>query len=215
MGAGSYEQVGTPSDVSNVNPYTGGFWNQLSGANQGFMTALQGNDPNAVMANLAGQIPNFQNIIGGLTGGYGDLLGNQAMIQAQRNARQVGAQYASDTGVNSGAYEKAIAEGTAAPFAQAATSLGAMQSNIGSSLLSQYTGLGGQQAGIYGNLLGQTMGLQGQIGAPEWYNPQYAYKPGFWDYAAPFLGAASGAGAGGFFGASIPPGGSITAAAMV
>jgi hypothetical protein len=200
MGAGSYDQVGSAADSTNVNPYTGQMFNQMGTAQQGFMAALQGNSPNAVMANMSGQMGNFQNIIGGLTGGYGNLLNNQAMIQAQRNARTAGAQYASDTAVNSGAYESAVARGMAEPFAAAATNLGAMQANIGSSLLSQYTGLAGQQAGIYGNLAGQAMGIQGQYGMPEWYEAQYAYQPGFWDYASPILGAAAGGAAGGFFG---------------
>jgi hypothetical protein len=85
--------------------------------------------------------------------------------------------------------------------------LGQMQGvgQAGSLLGNQISGLGSMAQGYgglgstYGNLLGQAQSAYSQLSQPEYWQPQYAKNPGFFDYAsmlAPIAGAFLGGPAG-------------------
>ncbi len=92
--------------------------------------------------------------------------------------------------------------------------LGQMQGlqGAGGLLGNQISGLGGVAQGYaglgstYGNLLGNATGSLAQLNQPEYWQPQYAKNPGFYDYAAmaaPIVGSLLGGPLGGAAGTGL------------
>jgi hypothetical protein len=63
---------------------------------------------------------------------------------------------------------------------------------MASQFANAYTGASGQRAGLLANMWGTNQ--QGMFGmaAPEWYEPTYAYQPGFMDYYLPYVSQNAG-----------------------
>ena len=191
---GGYEQVGDPSDITNVNPMTGDILSILmgqleaGGAGADQLIASMGNfDFLSVLDD-----PRLQGIMGGYEGER-----NLLAEQAARKATEDISHTFSGTGLYSGAFGQAVGEGVGEAYQRGAVDiqgqrLGLYGQAMGTAGQLQATGLSaglgyfGQQTG------GALAGLSG-MGMPEWYEPYYGYEPGLLDYFAPVAGAAAGA----------------------
>lgn len=202
---GGYETVGSPSDVSFVDPtgqYAAGMDRFSNEAN--FMRGgLQqyASDPNAYMNQFLGQQAGLANIAQGATAP----LGQSLSAIAERNARLGGeAALAAMPGArHSGAAMAAFGDAYASPFAQAAAQTQQAQLGLTGNLWNQAMGsnAGLQQgmANLYGGLYGQNLGQYGQMaqGMGSMYTPQYEYRKGFGDRMWDLGGIATGAALGG------------------
>lgn len=199
---GSYEQVGSAADVSNVNPMTGEGWNRLLQGQQGAQQGLQ-NLP-SLMALLSGNATGLSDVASKLMGEYTASTNSLASGKAIEGIRNNLAQFSLMNGVNSGAQLKGSEYAATVPWLEAMTN----QAQMKAGLAGQGMGLLGQgwQTQYQGmtNQLNNYNALMAQMAAPSWYEPTYAYQPGFMDYAAPIagagLGALAGGGLGGLFG---------------
>ena len=198
MPQGDYEQVGGPGDTPNINPYTGQAWD----ATQGFGAEFREATPEAALANLLKGMGNIKEIVGGIMGEYAGGANATALLKGKAAARAAGTEYSNISGVGSGAYESAIARGMALPFAEAARDIAGRGVDVGMGLASKYLGLEGERAGSLAQLYGSGVAA---LATPEYYEPTYAYKQGFWDYVAPMIGQVAGAAAGGVAGATKKP----------
>lgn len=216
MGKGGYETVGSPSDVSFVDPtgqYAAGmdrFSNEANFARQG-MQGMAGQamsfDPNAYMNQFMGQQGGLANIAQGATA----TLGQSLSAIAERNARLGGeAALAAMPGArHSGAAMAAFGDAYASPFAQAAAQTQQAQLGLTGNLWNQAMGanaqaqqfnpaMAGNLAGMYGGLYGQNLGQYGQMaqGMGSMFTPQYEYRKGFGDRMWDLAGIGIGAGVG-------------------
>lgn len=172
---GSYEQIGGPEGVTNVNPMTGDILQVLmgqlqaggSGAEQ-LISQLGSNDFLSILED-----PRLQGAIGQFAGER-NTLAEQAAQNAQR---QISGQYAG-TGLYSGSFGEAVGQGVGQAYQQGATDIAGMQQG----LYGQALGIAGQQQtsalGFYGQQMGGALAGLAGMGMPEYYDPTYAYDPG-------------------------------------
>ncbi len=221
-----FQQVGSPGDVSQVNPFsqnafnffTGGLGQFGAGSAQLARQAAGGFDPlGAQNAFIAGS-PGLQNVVLAATSPLMQsqlALGNQLAGTAVQNvASQFGAQ---GIPISSSAFAQ-----------QAARAAGQQQQQALANIFQAQTGLAGQllggsqqQLGQAFNLapqlglqaagqLGQLAGLQGQglqaLGRPEFFVPQFVEMEMGGGFADIFGGAMQGAGAGASLGNLLFPG---------
>lgn len=200
MGVGT-QKIGSPSDVTNVNPMTGNIYNMLqnqmamSGAQMGGTTAL-GN-----IAALQGIAPGIQGLTGLLTGPYVQNAEQTRDLIQQEAMQGVAGMFANQGNLQSGAALSAMARGAAQPAAQAATQIAGLQSQMGSGLAQQFLGQRGQEYSTQAALTGQGLGLLGQYGMPEYWQPTYTQG------MSPSVGLLQGAGAGAGIGSAFGPAG--------
>jgi hypothetical protein len=157
--ASQVQRVGSASDVQNVNPYTGGFWNQMQGM-------LGQYSPTANIGSLQGLTEGVNQITGSVISPYGTSLMETANLMGNEARRQVATDYSQNNSLNSGAALSAMARGTATPISQAITNIAGMQSQLGGNLLNAAQ----SQMGAYGQ---GAQSWLGQTAAPEWWQPTY------------------------------------------
>ncbi len=187
---GDFEQVGSASDVTNVNPLTGDILQQLLGQLQAggegasqIIDQLGSFDFLDVLGDerLQGAISSFA--------GERNTLADQAATQAQR---QISGQFAG-TALHSGAFGEAVGLGVGQARQAAVTDIAGKQ--LG--LFGQALGVAGQQRGQELGFFGQQIGgaLQGlsSFGRPEFFNPTFAFDPGPLGGFANILGLGSSA----------------------
>jgi hypothetical protein len=168
-----YTRLGSPGDVSNVNPYTKQMLDQMladrnyfknwmeSGQSQtsrygsliddqiqniGKFNFTSSYDPLAAQRQFLGQSPELQHLV---DRSYGmDQAQEQAKLLAARSAQEVAAQFGNQGAINSGAALKAMSEGAAAPMAQYLTDAERMRNQLLSGLWDRsFSGL--QQGNIF------------------------------------------------------------------
>lgn len=172
---GGFEQVGDPSDVTNVNPLTGDILQtllgQLQAGGQGaeqLISGLQNFDFLDVLDD-----PRLQGAIGTFAGER-TTLAKQAAEQAQR---QISGQFAG-TGLYSGAFGEAVGQGVGQAFQAGATDIAGKQLGLFGGAL----GIAGQQQAGALNFFGQQQAgaLQGltAFGRPEFFNPTFVESSG-------------------------------------
>lgn len=166
MGSDSntYQKVGNPGDVTQINQNTDQFWNMLFGnagvANyltQGLQGALAGvPEAQAGMGNLIneitstqpynpqaginaflGAVPELQGIARSTVSPYGLTADELASQQARSAMSQVAQEYGNMGAINSGAALSAMTRGAAVPRAQLAADLARTQSGAATSLIGQ------------------------------------------------------------------------------
>ena len=183
---GSYEQVGDPGDITNVNPMTGDILNTLMGQLQ-----AGGQGAEQLIASMGNF--DFLNILSDprLTGMIEGYAGERNLLadQAARKATQDISHTFAGTGLYSGGFGQAVGQGVGEARGRAAVDiegqrLGLFGQAMGTAGQLQATGLSAG-LGYYGGM-GQTAlgGLAG-MGMPEYYEPFYGYEPGLLDYAIP------------------------------
>lgn len=208
-----FQQVGTPEDVSQVNPFAQNafnFFSQGLGGPGGFaQQAVSQFDPLAAQNAFIAGAPGLQNIALGATSPLAQsqlALGNQLAGTAVQNvASQFGAQ---GIPISSSAFAR-----------QAAGAAGQAQAGALANIVQAQTGLAGQLLGGGQQQLGQQFlaqpgfglqaaGLQGQglsaLGRPEFFQPQFVQEQQQGGLGDIFGGVASGASAGAGIGSIIP-----------
>ena len=187
-------EVGDASKVKQLNPLSDPFWAQLNNifsTAQGSMTT-----PEGMIGAAQGQAGNIEGLVGSLMGDYAGLQNSTAMLQAQENVRGVAGQYAQANAAGSGAQQSAVARGAALPFAQAATNIAGMQTQLGSGILDQFFGAYNQQnAGNIQLQLG-AMGEMGKLAENEWWQPTYDVSNPWGDFFTGIAGGVAGAATG-------------------
>lgn len=203
----AYMELGDPEDVTNVNPYSdpfmqqlqeqgGNTWNQLNrgmGQMSGMIGAL---DPMAAQRAFLGQ----EGAMRGISEQNYDQFNTANRAVADRLSRQavdnISAHFG-DTGpgaLRSGAAAQAISEGAINPILQSNAQIGQMiggqagqlQGQNMSNLFTQMRGydqmgLNAQQGlnQLMGGMYGQQLGQQGQMARPEWWQPTYMPNPNY------------------------------------
>jgi hypothetical protein len=185
-GGGGYQQIGSASDVTNVNPFTGTSWNLLTG-NLGNYDYTQ--PFNYFTSQLA---PELQGI--STSGPYAESQLNLAQSQANDIRQNLAQQYGGNNALFSGAFGKALGAGVAEPYMSAVANITGQQSNL----------LGGLYSGAMsqlGQMYQMPYNMAGQYGMPTFYEPNYGYQQSpFQNFMSGFGG---GVGIGGSF-ASLP-----------
>lgn len=198
-----YKTVGSSADVENINPNTQNSYNalaQLLGSGQAGMGQVIADlrsldyDPEAWFSQWQSQMPYMQQLAGEAVAPYNEAgisYAQQASNQARRNIEQ---QYGGG-GLYSGAFGKAVGEGMASPYLQAAANSEQLQANLFQGLASPAMGYSAQgqqfntQADLQalaeqGNLFGaqMTAGAAGmtQLGMPEYWQPTYVEDVPVW-----------------------------------
>ena len=186
MSAGEYAQVGSASDIQNISPYSDQIYNMMN-------QMLSGNIEGDLVGQWLGQMPGVQNLAVGVNSPYGQARMAQAQDIANQLKSDISGQFADIGALRSSAAAGEIGKAVSSQL------LGAQTDIIG-----KEQGLVGQFGGMMANLMGQGLqartGLMGQMAGvygPEYYEPTYAYQPGFLDYFTSLLGAAGQATAGG------------------
>jgi len=184
--AGGYEQVGGAEEIKNVSPYSDQIFNMMN-------KMLSGNIEGDLVGQWLGTIPQIQNLAAGVNSPYGQARMAQAQSTANQLKSDIAGQFADIGALRSSAAAGEIGKAVSNQL------LGAQVDIIG-----REQGMVGKFGGMLANLLGA--GLQSRTGlmsgmaqafGPEYYEPTYAYQPGFIDYFSSLLGAA-GQGASGF-----------------
>lgn len=166
---GSYEAINESSDVTNLSSgMTEQIWNMLQNPTtyaQPFQTFLSQIEP-------------------GLTALTRDNRFAQSQFDlAQQKANEIrtslGREWSGS--IFSGPAQRAIGQGVATPHMQAVSNIAQQQNQLRGSLL------GGGLSGLTG-LYGQGLGGLTQLGMPAYWQPDYAYQPGAFDYIMGALG---------------------------
>lgn len=196
-GDGGPEQYGSPDDVTNVNPYTDAFMQQLQGQGQNWNNMLQAQlgqdpyqmDPAAAQEYFLSQTPAYQQIAQSYFDPYAseqraNYLSNQAI---QNISSQFGNQGAG--ALRSSGSQQAIMQGALNPLTamneRMAQQVGGTAAQLAGQGMGQIFGRYnlGDQLGAQGQqartaqlaqLYGNNMGMQGQFAAPEWWQPGYS-----------------------------------------
>lgn len=191
------DQYGSPDDVTNVNPYTDAYMQQLQGQGQNWNNMLQsqlGQDPyqmnpQAAQEYFLSQTPAYQQIAQSYFDPYAseqraDYLSNQAI---QNISSQFGNQGAG--ALRSSGSQQAIMQGALNPLTamneRMAQQVGGTAAQLAGQGMGQIFGrfnLGdqlaaqGQQARTQtlSGLYGQNQAAQAALAAPEWWQPGYA-----------------------------------------
>ena len=201
-----YMSVGDPSDVTNVNPYTG----QVMSSLQDLTGSLRGNlfggeglisdissgeitqdyDPQSAINQFLSLTPQLQGVATETTTG-----GRAADINDQlagNISRRVSDQFQGNP--QSGAFASSVSSALAEPMFQAQMQREALRnrllqglygdtlSQLGRGDLAQMqmrADLARAALGEQMGLLGQTMGMQTQMGQPEWWEPTYVRDPDY------------------------------------
>ena len=167
---GTYEPINQASDVTNLSAdMTQPAWASLFNAAQSF---LSGQGVGEQFGTLASQL---QDLVYGGPGA--ESMYGYAQTQADKIRQQLAQQYSGSNALFSGAFGQALGEGVSAPFQQAAA------------------GLNQQLGSLYGQGLGGIFGLgqsaisgMTQMAMPTYWQPDYAYQPGPFDYLAGIVG---------------------------
>jgi hypothetical protein len=175
-GEASSQTIGRPENVQNVNPYTGGFWNQMQ-------NMLGQYSPTANIGSLQGLTGGVNQITSDVISPFGTSLMGTANLLSNEARRQVANDFSQNNSLNSGAALSALARGAATPISQAISQIAGMQSQLGGSLL----GTAQNQMGAFGQ---GALGWLGQTALPEWWQPTYVTGAGT-SGAEPFGGALS------------------------
>lgn len=127
------------------------------------------------MQNIA---PQFKDLVYG----GGDSMMGYAQQQANQTQRQLSQQYSGSGSLFSGAFGEALGAGVSQPYQQAAAGLnqqlGSLYGNALSTMPQAYA-----QPYQWANQNMQTAAQgMGQMGQPTYWQPDYAYQPGAWDY---------------------------------
>lgn len=192
--------VGNPADITNTNPMTGNFYNNLLSMyaqNQNNLTGLTTNNNLTQLTNVS---PELQQLATALTGGYVQS-GQQAANLASANAaQQVANQFSNSNALNSGPALAAMMKGAMEPQAQLVQNIAGMQSGIMQNLAGQYLAGKQNEYQTQATLGQQMLGLAGQYAAPEWWQPTYNVQQQQGIFGSLLQGALGGAGAGAAFG---------------
>lgn len=175
MALTEYNPVGNPSDVSNVNPYTGQAWNLQNMIAQSMMGSGV-MDPLTAMNQFLARGGVGEGLMGmalGATSPYAQAVGAQAARVAPQAVQTALTPYLQSGGFYGSGAVGAATQAAGDVYANAMERTLAAQTGMAGNLLT--SGLGaltsgyGNQMGLFGNVLG---GL-GQYGAQEWWQPQY------------------------------------------
>jgi hypothetical protein len=203
----AYMELGDPEDVTNVNPYSdpfmqqlreqgGNTWNQLN-QGMGNMTGMINSlDPMAAQRAFLGQ----EGAMRGIAEQNYDQFNTANRAVADRLSQQAVdniSGHFGDTGpgaLRSGAAAQAISEGAINPILQSNAQIGQMiggqagqlQGQNMSNLFTQMRGydqmgLNAQQGlnQLMGGMYGQQLGQRGQMARPEWWQPTYMPNPNY------------------------------------
>lgn len=205
-----YKAIGSSADVENINPNTANAWNafaqMMPAARAGMgdvIAGLQGieYDPNAWFSQWMSQMPQMQGLAQMATEPF-DAAGTSYAARAADMARRKVEQQYGGGGLYSGAFGKAVGEGMAMPYLQAAANSEQLQGNIFAQLAGQGMGLNAQgqqyettsqlqalaeQGGLWGNQMNIAGSGMASLGAPEWWQPTYVQEQD------PLMGALGGA----------------------
>ena len=185
-GGGGYDQIGSASDVQNINPFTDTSWNLLTGN-------LGNYDYTQPFSYFTSQLaPELQGLA--TSGPYAESQLNLAQGQANKIRSQLGQQYSGENALFSGAFGKALGEGVSQPYLQAIANITGQQSNL-------LGGLYGGALNQLGSMYQMPYGQAAQYGMPTFYEPNYGFQQGIGQNFMSGMGA--GAGIGGAF-ASLP-----------
>lgn len=183
---GGYNQIGSPEDVTNINPYTGTSWNLLTGN-------LGNYDYTQPFSYFTSQLaPELQGL--STSGEYAESQLNLAKNQADTIKSQLQQQYGGNNTLFSGAFGKALGEGVAQPYLSAVSNITGQQSNLLNTLY------GGALSNL-SSLYQAPYSMMAQYGMPTFYEPNYGFNSGL--LGGLMSGFGAGAGMGGAF-ASIP-----------
>lgn len=159
----SIEKVGSPENVSNVNPMTSQSYGML-----GDLANMSIGD---FVAGLQGVTPGVQAISSDITAPYAGERTALASEMARQAQRQTANQFANMGvgGTTSGGFVGAMTQAAMQPYMAATTDIAQMGTGISTNMLNQMLGsqIAGQQAGIQGTAA---------YGAPEWWQPTYLQK---------------------------------------
>lgn len=177
---GSYEAINQASDVVNLSEtMTQGVWNMLRNPTtyaQPFQTFLSQIEPRLTSLVTDDRFSQAQYDV--------------AQQRANEIRKALGQEW--EGSIFSGAAQGAIGRGVATPYMEAIANISQQQNQLRGALLGQ------GMAGIAG-LYGQGLGGLTQLGMPQYWQPDYAYKPGALDWitglggtAASLIGAFTG-----------------------
>ncbi len=182
MGAG-FEQIGDPSQSTNLNPLTGDIsqllQQQLGTGNQQASSLIQ-----QILSGQGGF--DFLNVIGDpiLQGAIGQFAGERNTLAdqaAQQTLREISGQFAG-TALHSGAFGEAVGRGVGEARQAAVTDIAGLQSGLFGQALQSAAGLQGQgqgQAlGFLGQQVGGALGGLASLAQPQFFDPTFAYDPG-------------------------------------
>lgn len=203
-GQDPYMQVGSPSDVSQVNPFADQTFNMLAGtlgsaggqAGQLAQHAVSGLSPGALLNQFAAGSSGLQNIALNATN---PLVSSQMSLANQigRNAihDQAALAAAGGVGLSSSSFADAASRAASLPQQQAIANIVQAQTGLAGQLLGGGLNLFGQApqtalgaANLFGGLAGQSLGGLTALGGPEFYQPTYVENPNYLS-ASDLLGA--------------------------
>lgn len=200
---GGYEEIGSYGDMAgkNLNPYTGGTMSSLQGTQSNLWSMLSGMNPNTMMQGLGQNASGMSDAASLLMGNYASNRGNLGMIQANDAIKEAMFRASGVNAANSGYMWDSSERAAAEPIMRAMTDVAGMQSQLAGGFANQYLGASQNQYNTLASLFGGTQSNIAGLSQYSQYEPQYTYKPGFMDYAAPILGSAAGFMLGGPMGA--------------
>ena len=201
---GGYEEIGSYGDMAgkNLNPYTGGTMSSLQGQQSNLWSMLSGMNPNTMMQGLGQNATGLSDIASKLMGAYTATSDSAAMAKAKEGVRGALGEYSGANALYSGAAGLGTERAAAIPWLEALTNQSQMQSQLAGGFGQQYLGAAQNQYSTLASLFGNTQSNIAGLSQYSQYEPQYSYKPGFMDYAAPIMGAGLGFALGGPMGAA-------------
>jgi hypothetical protein len=190
MGGGKYQQVGSASDVSQLNQLTQPTYDLLG---QTLGLARQNiTDPMQQFQQLQGMTPEIAGMVGDWLGPYNQSAQELASNLSAQAAQTVANQWGGNMG---GPLMGEMAKAASVAPSQAAQNIAQMQAQMAGGLGQQLLGQMGQQNQLWAGLGQQALGGMTGLGENIMYTPTYAYQKGFGDYLGDFGGMLMGAAA--------------------
>jgi len=198
---GGYEQIGSASDVQNINPYTDQIMNRFqqmmpaaqAGMNDVAQQAMGADyNPEKALNMFMERIPELQDVVSESVRPMRMAGEDWAKAAADQARQDVAQQYSGQGGLYSGGFGQAVGQGMAEPYLQANQQSQQLQAQMAQNLYGQTMDQLAQQyaqgkqmemqgLGTAGEMYGQQFNLAGQgmaqMGAPEYWQPQYVQEP--------------------------------------